>query len=528
MDELFQAAGGLGLFLLGMVTLTEGLKALAGEPLHRALAKFTQTPIKGTFTGLFTTIALQSSSASLVAAVGFVSVGLITFRESLGLIYGANLGTTFTGWVIALFGFKVKLGLLALPLVLVGALMRLFGRGKVTDLGYSLSGFGLIFIGVGMLQTGMSGAQEILGAEHLPADNWIGWLQLCLFGFLVTLLTQSSAAGIAATMALLHIGAISLGQGLSLAVGMDMGTTITAVLASVGSSVGAKRTALANVVYNLFTTLLGLALILPYLSFIESYMPGAAKQDPEFALVTFHSAYNLIGVFLILPLSQPFAKLIKRLLPHRVYPFTSTLDKALLGSPALALAALKPTIDETLVSLLKHLSHQLYPRKQPKPSDLWAIKNALNQATKYIDHIHLSPAKDSGWPVLKAMVHTLDHTARLWDRSISNEARAISSGATSELTPEIDQLYQTIEDLRSALQSGSGHPAVSQAMQTSHLILAKVERFREQVVSQVAAGTLGSRDAQAHFDAVRWMERVNRHLSHITLHLNEIHQGFRD
>ena len=146
---IVQVLGGLGLFLLGMIIMTEGLRELAGDMIRSALMRFTSSPVTGAATGAISTAILQSSSATTVAAVGFVGAGLMTFDSSLGIIFGANIGTTITGWLVALFGFKLKLGTIMLPLILAGAILRLFAAGRLSSTGYALAGFGLIFVGIG-------------------------------------------------------------------------------------------------------------------------------------------------------------------------------------------------------------------------------------------------------------------------------------------------------------------------------------------------------------------------------------------
>ena len=144
-DNIFiiiTALGGLGLFLLGMIVMTAGLRELAGDAIRTALMRFTHTPSSGALTGATCTAILQSSSATTVAAVGFVAAGLMSFTSALGIVFGANLGTTVTGWLVALIGFKLKIGLLAMPMVLVGAILRLFGSGKLRSAGFALAGFG--------------------------------------------------------------------------------------------------------------------------------------------------------------------------------------------------------------------------------------------------------------------------------------------------------------------------------------------------------------------------------------------------
>ena len=147
--------GGIGLFLFGMSALTDGLKGLASAPLRRMLARFTRTPLSGAATGAVATAVIQSSSATTVTAVGFVGAGLLTFSQALGIIFGANLGTTLKGWVIALFGFKVELGLLAMPLLFAGVMLSLLLPGRAAQVGRALAGFSLLFIGLGVMQDGV-------------------------------------------------------------------------------------------------------------------------------------------------------------------------------------------------------------------------------------------------------------------------------------------------------------------------------------------------------------------------------------
>ncbi len=152
MQSLIQAIGGIGVFLLGMVVMTEGLKALAGARISQWLADATRSPWSGATTGAISTAILQSSSATTVAAVGFVGAGLLTFSQSLGIIFGANLGTTITGWMVALVGFKLQLGSLLLPLIFVGVMLRIFASGRIARAGFSIAGFALIFVGIDLLQ----------------------------------------------------------------------------------------------------------------------------------------------------------------------------------------------------------------------------------------------------------------------------------------------------------------------------------------------------------------------------------------
>lgn len=231
-NGILQAVGGLGLFLLGMSVMTGGLKAMADDRLRSTLAATTKGPVSGVCTGAVATAILQSSSATTVAAVGFVHAGLLTFSQALGIIFGANIGTTMTGWLVALVGFKLKLGEVMLPVIFVGMLFRLAGRGRIESVGTALAGFGLIFVGIGVLQDGMAAFHGVVTPDVFPPDTIIGRLLLVTIGVAITVVTQSSSAGVAAALTAVHAGTITLPQAAAMVIGMDFGTTITAAMAT--------------------------------------------------------------------------------------------------------------------------------------------------------------------------------------------------------------------------------------------------------------------------------------------------------
>ncbi|MCD8482962.1 MAG: Na/Pi symporter [Verrucomicrobia bacterium] len=205
---------------------------------------------------------VQSSSATTVAIIGFVSAGLVTFPQAIGVVFGASLGTTGTGWIIAVLGLKISVGYYALPLVGIGAFMKLLGRGRYRALGEAVAGFGLIFIGIENMQDGMRGLSAVFDLSVLPASGLTGHLLAMLLGIALTVLMQSSSAAIATTLTALHTGAINFEQAASLVIGAAVGTTITGVLAAIGGSTSAKRTACAHVTFNLSTGIIAI-LILP-------------------------------------------------------------------------------------------------------------------------------------------------------------------------------------------------------------------------------------------------------------------------
>ena len=261
--------GGVGLFLLGMTVMTDGLKALAGSALRTVLGKAAATPLSGAFWGAIVTLLVQSSSAVTMTTIGLVSAGLLTFPQGLGLVFGANVGTTGTGWLVALIGVRVSLSTYALPLIFVGALTKLLAGGRIAAAGASLAGFALVLYGLTTLQQGMGGLAESLHPSDLPSVlgapgvGWltgsIGLLTLVVVGLAMTAVMQSSTASIAVTISAFYAGAIGLEQGAALIIGQNIGTATSSALAAIGASVTAKRLALAYVLFKVIAALIALA-----------------------------------------------------------------------------------------------------------------------------------------------------------------------------------------------------------------------------------------------------------------------------
>jgi phosphate:Na+ symporter len=206
MALISQLFGGIGLFLLGVFLLTDGLKTAGGEVLRRILVKFTGRPFTAFISGTGLTVLVQSSSATTLATIGFVSAGILSFSQAIGLVIGATLGTTSTGWLVALVGLKFGIGKLAFPLVGLGAMARLVTHGRKAALALSVAGFGLMFVGIDSLQTGMAGLSGSFSTDQLPHGTFFGRALLVVIGIVLTVIMQSSAAAVATTLAAFHSG----------------------------------------------------------------------------------------------------------------------------------------------------------------------------------------------------------------------------------------------------------------------------------------------------------------------------------
>ncbi|MGQ3050697.1 MAG: Na/Pi cotransporter family protein [Roseateles sp.] len=335
-------AGGLGLFLLGMGLMTEGLKLAAGPALHRILAGATRTRAHALGSGLLVTALVQSSSAVTVAAIGFVNAGLLALGPALWVLFGANVGTTMTGWVVALVGLKLKVEALAMPLAGLGALLRLTGEGRRSGaLGTALAGFGLLFIGIALLQQAFAG---LAGQLSLPqGDGPAAVVAQLGIGLVMTVLMQSSSAAMAITLTAAQGGLIDLQGAAAVVIGANIGTTVTALLAAIGATPNARRAACAHVVFNLLTGAVAL-LLLPWLIGLLARAQAALglAADPATQLAVFHTTFNLLGVLLMWPLAAWLTRWLQQRFRAREEDEAQPqfLDDTVLAVPTLALDAL--------------------------------------------------------------------------------------------------------------------------------------------------------------------------------------------
>jgi phosphate:Na+ symporter len=295
--DVLQILGSLGVFLYGMKVMSEGIQRTAGDRMRRIMATMTHNRFAGAATGLFTTGLLQSSSATTVMVVSFVNAGLLTLVESIGIIMGANLGTTLTAWIIASVG-KFSISKIAIPIIGIGLPMFFVGKGRTQSLGESLIGFGLLFLGLGLLKDSVpdvkgmlastdpsvvANAESVLGfVKGLSGYGYGSLLVFLSMGILLTLLVQSSSAAMAITVTLAINGWIGFEESAAIVLGENIGTTVTAWLASLGANVNARRAARAHLVFNVIGVLWMLALFYPFTGWVQELAEqNYASAHPE-------------------------------------------------------------------------------------------------------------------------------------------------------------------------------------------------------------------------------------------------------
>ncbi|WP_425392801.1 Na/Pi cotransporter family protein [Ekhidna sp.] len=309
--DLLNLLGALGFFIYGMKVMSEGIQKVAGAKMRTILSSMTSNRFKGVFTGFTITSLVQSSSATTVLVVSFVNAGLLSLTESIGVIMGANIGTTITAWLISIVGFKVKIANYALPIIALGFPLMFFNRERLKFWGEVLVGFALLFMGLALLKDSVPDLKanpEILAFLSQYTD--LGYLSILLFvliGTGLTVIVQSSSAAMALTLVMANNGWIPFELAAAMVLGENIGTTITANLAALVGNVHAKRAALSHLIFNIFGVIWILILIRPALNLVDWYLVSNGSASPfvsatsiPVALSIFHSTFNILNTLFLI------------------------------------------------------------------------------------------------------------------------------------------------------------------------------------------------------------------------------------
>lgn len=512
--------GGIGLFLLGMVLLTEGLKTAAGDTLRRILSRFTGGPVTAVLSGTAAAALVQSSTATTVMTLGFVSAGLLPFVQAVGIVFGARIGTTSTGWLVSLLGLKLGIGTLALLFVGAGALLRLLGRGRASPAGLALAGLGLIFVGVDTLQHGMLALAEQIDPASLPAGIGGGRFLLVGVGFVLTVLMQSSSAAIATTLTAYAAGTLDLYQAAALVIGENMGTIVTPMLASIGASTPARRTALAHILFN---TIAGVVVLACFPLAVGAASGLADWLFPEAGAVViaiFDTGTNILGVLLILPFLGPFARLIERVIPERGPGLTRYLDASVGSVPSLAVDAARRTVMATAGVLTDAARATLQdgPRDRALPQSLAAADRALAETRRFLSDIRSTPESPREHARHLDVLHTIDHLEDLIAALHKTRYLPLLAppGAPRTLATEVRTRLAPLEEW---LRTGEGAAPVETAASLTASVAEQRRTARLDLMDGTATGTLRPDDALDQMDALRWVDRIVYHICRATLRL---------
>ena len=359
--EILTLLGSLGLFLYGMKVMSDALMELGGNRMRSVLAATTSNRFFALLTGFMITSAIQSSSATTLMVVSFVNAQLLTLAEAVGVIMGANIGTTVTAWLISILGFKVKMSAIALPLVGVGFLLSFSKKQKYQHLGLFIIGFAVLFIGLQFLKDSVpdiGSHPQVL--EFLQAYTQMGYLSVLLFlviGTVLTLIVQSSSATMALTLLMTHEGWIPFDMAAAMVLGENIGTTITANLAAIVSNYHAKRAARAHLVFNLLGVIWVLILFYPFIHMISEVVTRIEGQSPfttalaiPVAISLFHTSFNILNATFLIGFLTLIVKLVEKLVPEEAEVVIEVdkpkyLDSSSMEYPQTAIKAL---FDESL------------------------------------------------------------------------------------------------------------------------------------------------------------------------------------
>jgi phosphate:Na+ symporter len=324
---------GLGIFLFGMFLLEEGVQVLSGQAFQRLLQRFTNTRFKAVMTGTVATAILQSSSAVSLMVLAFAGAGILAMPNAIGVVMGANLGTTLKAWILATVGFKVNIEAFAMPFIGVGGLMLAFfgSKPRLAAISRLLTGFGFMFMGLEFMKSAVIGYTATVGPDQFKdLQPWLFWMA----GLMLTALTQSSSASLAIILSALHAGIAGFPSAALFMIGANMGTTVTVMLGSLGGSPIKKRVAMSHVLFNWITGLI-MMLLLPLVIWLIN-RGVSTTEDPVLALAIFHTIFNLSGVLFFLPFTGMLGHWVTVMYPDKPSEETIFLAKtpAKVGSAA--------------------------------------------------------------------------------------------------------------------------------------------------------------------------------------------------
>jgi phosphate:Na+ symporter len=368
--DVWQFVGGIGLFLFAMAQLEVALKSFAGRSLRRFLQNYTDKPLTSVATGTIAAAFLQSSSLVSLMVLAFVGASIMSLESALGVVFGANLGTTLTGWVVTTLGFKLDLESAALPLIGIGSLMLVGLKGRIAEIGRMVTALGFLLMGLSLMKESVGSIGDALDIQRLA--GLAGW-QYLLFGVIFAAIVQSSSAAMLVTLAALHSGVIELPAAAAVAVGADLGTTSTVLIGAIKGAASKKRVAFAHFIFNVTTAVLAFSLLTPLLKLVQFI----GVSDPLFSLVTFHSLFNLLGIIIFLPLTKPFARFLEQRFATQIQHESMYVSETAATVPDAAIVAIA---EETahIIGRVIHQNMRVFSPALPTPPG----RPPVNMSTK--------------------------------------------------------------------------------------------------------------------------------------------------
>lgn len=515
-------AGGVGLVLLGMAVMSEGLQAVAGNRVRHLLSRFTGNPLTGVLTGTGITALIHSSSATILTTIGFVNAGLLSLPQAIGLIFGANLGTTSTGWIVALVGFKFHISTFTLPLIMIGALMKLFLRGRKTSVGMAIAGFGLLFLGADILQDAM---RQSGGFIHLAGYSFSSWTDRFILGgmgFLMTFLLQSSTVAIVTTLAAVSTGSVTMEQAVVIVVGLNAGKIYYGLLGFIGASVVGKRSALVHIFFNIATGVILFALvdiIVPPVIGVCNYFGSAS---PSIIVCAMHTAFNLIGIVLWLPLHRSISLLMGVLIQEKGLVLTRLLDYRVAMVPHVAVETARLTILE-VARVVMTAVHELTIGEKPYAESIEPLESvdaALIETQKYLSYVVSSPDASQVHRQHLDVIHAMEHLTRLVEACREFENVRVTAHSDYLRNLALSQLSE-FEDVIRWLRGEMSETPVRKMELISSLFAETRRKKRTEMIGDIAQGGMKPDEGFELLEAMRWVDRIAYHVWRCIFHLSQ-------
>ncbi|SFS82411.1 Na/Pi cotransporter family protein [Paenibacillus sp. 453mf] len=527
-DILFKFIGGLGIFLFGIKYMSDGLQKSAGDKMRGLLEKYTSNPILGVLFGIGVTILIQSSSGTTVMAIGLVNAGLMTLRQAIGVVMGANIGTTMTAFIVG-----IKIEEYALPIIAIGAFfLFFFNKKRFQYIGQIIFGFGTLFLGLSTMSGGLKPLREMPVFTDFMVQLSDQPILGLIVGTVFTIIVQSSSATIGILQTIADEGMISLQGALPILFGDNIGTTITAVLASIGATVAAKRTALVHVIFNVVGSIIFL-ILLPVVHAAVLWIGEGVNIRMQIAYA--HGIFNVTNTLIFLPLIPVLAWIVTKAVPGKLQEIQFKaiyLDDRLLATPALALGQAQHEIVRMGQFARESLQDATgyFLKKDNNLAELALQKeeliNELNRKiTDYIIKIHQNndglaageTEKATGWFQTVSDIERIgDHAenmVELAEYSITNKLE-FSKEATAELTEMIELADQAVEQAIIALEHQNEEAARAVLDHESQLDELEV-KFRKNHIQRLNQNLCSGGTGAIYLDILTNLERIGDHSKNI-------------
>lgn len=526
---IFEFVGGLGIFLLGIKYMGDGLQKSAGDRLRDILDKFTSNPFMGVLAGIIVTVLIQSSSGTTVLTVGLVNAGFMTLRQAIGVIMGANIGTTVTAFIIG-----IDLGEYALPILAAGAFLIFFFKNqRVTAIGQAVFGFGALFFGLELMSSGMSPLRSLEAFQELTVNMSESPVLGVVIGTVFTLIVQSSSATIGILQGLFSEGAIELKAAIPVLFGDNIGTTITAVLAAIGASVAAKRAAFTHVIFNLLGAAIFLILLGLFTSFV-SFLQTQFSLNPEMTIAFAHGSFNITNTIIQFPFIGALAWIVTKLVPGEdtiVEYKPKHLDPIFIQqSSTLALGQAKAEVirmGEYAAKGLEETNLYLTTQHQKHSEMAMQIEGALNNLDRKITD-YLIDVSSGSLSEIESAEHTalmdsvrdverigdhFENIIELIDYKISNKVY-LTEQAQEDLNNMFDLTILTVKQAVKALDESDREEALAVVQKEEQID--KMERnYRKKHIIRMNEGLCSGSAGIVFVDIISNLERIGDHAVNI-------------